>query len=328
MRRVFGVLLLAVLVPAALAARPAPAVERPAEAHRRVAVTFDDLPGTPPGLVSNDVASVREMTKKLLSAVTNHRVPATGFVTTGNLHVSGAPVGEVEERLELLALWMEAGLRLGNHSHSHRSLNRTPLNEFKDDVVHADGQLESLMAGHGRKMKFFRHPFLHVGTDLDKRRSFESWLRERGYRVAPVTMDNDDYIYAAAYAAASRRGETELARRLAEDYVRYMAEVFEFFEKVEMDVVGRPISHVLLLHANALNGDHFDRLAEMIFRRGYAFVSLEEALEDPAYDLPDTWVGKWGLSWLHHWALTAGKDRAPDPDPPQWVMEAYNSRNR
>ena len=114
-----------------------------------------------------------------------------------------------------------------------------------------------------------------------------------------------------------------LAKRLGEDYLRYMEEIFAFWEDVAQDVVGRPIPQVLLLHANAINADHFDRLAGMMKRRGYRFVSLGEALRDEAYRLPDTWVGRWGLSWLHHWALTAGKTRAADPDPPQWVMEAF-----
>jgi hypothetical protein len=33
-----------------------------------------------------------------------------------------------------------------------------------------------------------------VGLDLAKRRAFEAFLAARGYTVAPVTIDNDDYI--------------------------------------------------------------------------------------------------------------------------------------
>ena len=83
-----------------------------------------------------------------------------------------------------------------------------------------------------------------------------------------------------------------------------------------------------MLHANAINADYFGRLAGMMKRRGYRFVSRDEALQDGAYGSPDTRVGRWGLSWLHPWALTAGKQRAPDPDPPPWVMQAYEARNR
>ena len=35
-------------------------------------------------------------------------------------------------------------------------------------------------------------------------------------------------------------------------------------------------------------------------KRGYRFVTLEEALNDSAYALPDTYVGEEGTGWLDH----------------------------
>lgn len=297
------------------------------EPLRAVAVTFDDVPGPSPGLIADDIPTRREMTHKLLATLEEHGVPAVGFVTTGILDADGRTPEDVKARRDVVRMWLDAGHELGNHSHAHRSLNRIPLADFRDDVVRAERELAAIL-GEGRKPRYFRHPMLHVGTELEKRRAFEAWLSDRGYEVAVVTMDNDDYIYAAAYAAALRRGDRDLALRLGEDYVRYMEEVFGFWEAVAEDVIGRPIAHVLLLHANTINADYFGRLAGMMKRRGYRFVSLDEALQDEAYDSPDTWVGRWGLSWLHHWALTAGKERAPDPDPPPWVMEAFEARKR
>lgn len=319
----------AIALAAALALACAAPVESedPASAPQRVvAVTFDDLPGPSPGLIANDVPTLREMTGKLLAALEEHGVPTVALVTTGLLHSDGQTPEDLQARRDVVRMWLEAGHELGNHSHAHRSLNRIPLADFQDDVVRAERELQAIL-GEGRKPRYFRHPMLHVGTDLEKRRAFESWLADRGYEIAVVTMDNDDYIYAAAYAAALRRGDRDLALRLGEDYLRYMEEVFGFWEAVAEDVVGRPIPHVLLLHANAINADYFGRLAGMMERRGYRFVSLDDALQDEAYDSPDTWVGRWGLSWLHHWALTAGKQRAPDPDPPPWVLEAFEARN-
>jgi hypothetical protein len=40
-------------------------------------------------------------------------------------------------------------------------------------------------------------------------------------------------------------------------------------------------------------------LLDMFRRRGYAFVSLEAALADAAYSLPDTYAGRRGSSWIH-----------------------------
>ena len=62
--------------------------------------------------------------------------------------------------------------------------------------------------------------------------------------------------------------------------------------------------------------------------RGYAFITLEEALADEAYRSPDTYVGRWGISWLHHWELTASGKRSLPPDPPDWVAKAYDALPR
>jgi hypothetical protein len=71
-----------------------------------------------------------------------------------------------------------------------------------------------------------------VCPELEKRRAFESFLADHGYTVAPVTIDNDEYIYAAVYADALRRGHRETATRVGENYLRYMEAVFAFVEDV------------------------------------------------------------------------------------------------
>jgi hypothetical protein len=118
------------------------------------------------------------------------------------------------------------------------------------------------------------------------------------------------------------------AARIADDYLRYMDEVFSFFEDVSRRITGREIRQVLLLHANTLNADRFGALAEALVRRGYRFVSLAEALEDDAYRLPDKFVGAPGNSWLNHWEVTAGRKPVPTPNPPEWIMKAYGALHR
>jgi peptidoglycan/xylan/chitin deacetylase (PgdA/CDA1 family) len=154
-------------------------------AERAVAVTFDDLPAV--SAVSDDVASLADLTRRLLDAVRRHHIPAVGFVNEGKLFVEGAPASDVAGRTELLRMWVDAGVELGNHTYSHRSLNQTPLEEFEADVVRGEPITRSLMEAKGRKLRYFRHPFLHVGDALPKRRTFETFLVAHGYTIAPVT---------------------------------------------------------------------------------------------------------------------------------------------
>jgi len=295
------------------------AIPRTRAAERAVAVTFDDLPATSAGVVDNDVASLKELTRKLLAAVRKYSIPAVAFVNEGQLFVEGAGPADVDGRIGLLRMWLDAGLELGNHTYSHRDLNTMPLEQFEADVLRGEAVTRGLLKEKGQRLRYFRHPFLHVGSDLQKRRAFEAFLSSRGYTVAPVTVDNDEFVYAAAYAKALRVGDAAAASRIADDYLRYMDEVFSFFEDVSRGVAGREIQQILLLHVNTLNADRFDALAEALRRRGYRFVSLAQALEDPVYRLPDEFVGAPANSWFNHWEVTAGRPPVPTPKPPEWI---------
>jgi peptidoglycan/xylan/chitin deacetylase (PgdA/CDA1 family) len=302
------------------------AVPRTSAAERTVAVTFDDLPATVAGVVANDVASLEDLTRKVLSAVRKYSIPAVGFVNEGKLFVEGAGSFDVERRIGLLRMWLDAGLELGNHTYSHRDLNAIPLEQFETDVLRGEVVTRGLLKARGQTLRYFRHPFLHVGADLQTRRAFEAFLARRGYTVAPVTVDNDEFVYAAAYASALRRGDVAGATRIADDYLRYMDEVFSFFEGVSRRVIGREIPQILLLHANSLNADRFGAVAEALERRGYRFVSVAQALKDPVYRLPDEFVGAPSNSWFNHWEVTAGRPPVPTPKPPEWIRESHGRR--
>jgi peptidoglycan/xylan/chitin deacetylase (PgdA/CDA1 family) len=286
--------------------------------RREVAVTFDDLP-----VVSTrrDIASWRDVTAKLIRTITANKIPAIGFVNENKLITDGK---RDEARVELLRRWIEAGLELGNHTFSHPDLHSTPLEDFQENVIGGEEVTRALLAEKNKKLRFFRHPFLHTGRSLEVKQRFESFLKERGYRVAPVTIDNSEWIFARAYDNAIDRGDRASARRVGEAYIPYMEKKFEHFERQSLALLGREIKHVLLVHANPLNADYFDELVVMMKKRGYKFIALEDALRDEAYALPDTYTGAAGLTWLHRWALTRGVAKSffqGEPKTPDWVLK-------
>jgi|GEM_PF-189148 len=284
--------------------------------RRRVAVTFDDLPFTGDG-GKTTLSELREFTSKLLGALASNKIPAIGFVNERKLEREG----EREARLAVLRMWTDAGFELGNHTYSHASLYRTPLARFQRQVIDGEPVTRSLLAARGMKLRYFRHPYLNTGPDLKTKEAFEQFLAGRGYRVAPVTIDNAEWIFAAAYAQALQRGERETARRIADEYVPYMERMFEFYERMSVELFGREIAQTLLVHANALNADHFERVAAMMKRRGYEFVTLEEALKDKAYEHRDTYTGETGISWLQRWAITRGGKFKKEPALPPYMQQ-------
>ena len=291
--------------------------QAPAVQQRAVAVTFDDLP-----LTRMNPKTWRQTTAKLLASITAQRVPAIGFVNEAKLY-------EHEQldtaRVALLQMWLEAGLELGNHSFSHPDLHRIELAAYKKDILRGEEITKQLLAARRMQPRYFRHPYLHTGTSLAVKRMVEDFLREHDYAVAPVTIDNSEWIFAHAYVLADERGDTELQRRVGEAYVPYMERKFEFYEQQSRALFGREIRQTLLLHANLLNADYFAALATSLIKRGYAFITLEEALRDEAYGSPDTYIGPAGLSWLQRWAMTAGKEKtffAGEPRAPEFVVKA------
>lgn len=288
------------------------------ETRREIAVTFDDLPFGGPNV---GLARSRAANEAILATLRQGKTPAVGLVNESKLYVPG----EIDERTALLDLWLDAGAELGNHTFSHPSFQETPLAAFQEDVVRGETVTRWLLGKRGQKLRWFRHPFLRTGPNLEVRSDFEKFLAERGYTVAPVTVENSDYVFSAAYSRAKTQGDQERMRRLGEEYLRFTEAQFDFWEGVSQELLGRPMKQILLLHVNEINADYFDEVLELMRRRGYRVVTLEEALRDEAYSLPDTYAGRAGVSWLYRWAVSKGVkiDWSKEPEPPAFVRELY-----
>lgn len=178
-------------------------------------------------------------------------------------------------------------------------------------------------------MTYYRHPFLHIGRTKARHDSLKQFLKTNQYIEAPVSIDNADYLFALAYHKARTKQDDELADRVGQSYLEHMTNKLKFYEALADSLFSRNINHVLLLHANWLNAEYLDELAEVYVRNGYEFVSLSEALKDPAYQSEITQYGPWGISWIDRWALSQGKSSSffkGDPEVPPFIKE-LNQRN-
>ena len=284
-------------------------------AQRGIAITIDDLPAAGATLMTG--AEIIEMTTKLLGTLRDQKIPVVGFVNERKLY----KFGEVDDRIKALSIWLDYGFELGNHTFGHASLNRVGLKEWEEEIVRGETVTSMLLAQHNMKMRYFRHPYLETGRDLETRRQAEEFLAQRGYRIAPVTMDAWDWMYAGVYEDARRRGDTALEQQLVTSYLTYTAQVFDYYEKFSRDLIGYEPKQILLIHGNWLEADHIGKLLDLLRRRGYQFVTLQDALSDSAYSLPDEYVGEEGTGWLDHWAITRGHPPQNTPVFPQWVID-------
>jgi peptidoglycan/xylan/chitin deacetylase (PgdA/CDA1 family) len=178
-----------------------------------------------------------------------------------------------------------------------------------------------LLAQHKMKLRYFRHPYLDTGRDLQTRRQAEAFLVDRGYRIAPITLDGWDWMFAGIYEDAKNRQDTALQDQLVKEYLAYHDASFAYTEQLSTKVIGYEPKQILLLHASRLEADHIGELLDVLRKRGYRFITLEDALGDTAYSLPDTYVGEEGTGWIDHWAISQGKIPQGAPKFPQWVMD-------
>jgi peptidoglycan-N-acetylglucosamine deacetylase len=284
---------------------------------RAVAFTFDDLPATH----AAHLATTQESTFKLLRTLRDHQVPATGFVNENGLFVGGN--AELAARTALLEAWLDAGFDLGNHTYSHVSIDRVPFETYKADLVKGEIVTRRLLAARGRHLRYFRHPQLRTGPTAEYKAALDALLAERGYLVAPVTIDNNDFMLADVYARARATGDLATMERVVRAYVPYMESVTAHFENLSRQFLGYEVKQILLLHANELNADHVGDLIAMFRNRGYRFIPLDEALRDPAFALQDSLVPR-GLSWLHRWMLAKGLPVQAEPLEPLFVRELFD----
>ena len=291
---------------------------------RRIAVTIDDLPWqrmdkTPPDALAGRHA-------QLMAQLEQAGVPVVGFVNEGKLEVDG----QVRpERVAMLRDWRDAGFGLGNHTHGHLDLHAVGLPAFQQDILRGERVLRPLLAERGQAPRWFRHPYLRAGRTPEERAALSAFLVGHGYRIAPVTVDNGEWVWAFAYAnVLDGQPDTPVRaatlERLRRGYVPYMLNKVDYFERQSQALLGYALPQVWLLHANELNAVAYADLVAGVQRRGYRVVTLDEAMRDPAYARgEDGYNGRYGPSWLHRWAMAEKRPKefyAGEPVVPGWVL--------
>lgn len=240
----------------------------------RIAITLDDLPGSE--IMPHGYSSERLLIE-IVAALKKHRVQsATGFVIGSRLDRD--PHGRAA-----LATWLEAGFELGNHSYSHGSIDELGVDAYYADVVRMDETMHALERASGQPSRWFRYPFLEEGRHQQERRLLSQAISALGYRTARVSIDFGDWAWGDPYARCLERGDARALALLSKSYIQNGSAIFEWSREAARQVLRRPFTHVLLLHANVATARNLDALLSEYERLGAVFVPLADALRDPAY---------------------------------------------
>lgn len=285
--------------------------------QKQVCFSFDDLPVVTNGIT--DSTHQKNLFNKIVVSLKTNNVPAIGFANEKKLYGNE---NIIQYQADLLKNWITNGLDLGNHSFSHFDYNEVSFYDYTEDVIKGETIVKKILNEQNKQIKYFRHPFLHVGNTKAKADSLDEFLNEHNYLVAPVTIDNEDYLFAVAYKRAKEKKDTALMNQIGHDYIAYMEKKLRYYEMQSDNLFGRKISQILLLHTSMLNSDYLDSLIALYKAHNYVFVSMDDALKDPAYKTEITVFGDWGISWIDKWALSAGRKGdffKDDPATPEYI---------
>jgi peptidoglycan/xylan/chitin deacetylase (PgdA/CDA1 family) len=284
-----------------------------------VAMTVDDLPflpGTLQPLTPMDASSALVTNEAILRAFSRHQIPATGFVVEQNVERLGAESGG-----KILKLWIRPGFDVGNHFFSHADTDVISVEAAEQEILRGETTIRPLLGSVSREPRYLRFPYNHTGDTKEKHDAIAAFLAAHGYRMAPCTIDSSDYMFNNTYALARARHDEQTAAKVRADYIAYSAAEIDWYTKLDQQVFGRDVPHIMLLHDTPLNADTIEAVIALFVQRGYHFVTLTDALKDTAYAVPETYITKFGPMWGYRWAkeLDVKVDGRDEPDPPAWI---------
>ncbi|MGH9888120.1 MAG: polysaccharide deacetylase family protein, partial [bacterium] len=313
MPKVLTALAVAVAAGGLLGVRAAPVPEHPRSAPRiEVAITVDDLTRPP---FEPAFEPPVEVVEKMVAAFERHGLPpVTGFVNGGTLErnpTDGAA----------LARWVGAGNRLGNHTYSHADLAQVGVGAFLSDVDRNEPVLAKY-AGDDHDWRVFRFPFLQEGPTERAREAMRTQLALRGYRIAEVTIDFEDWQWFPSYARCASEGSASGVAELRTFYRAAARKELLASDKLGRQLFGRPIRQILLLHAGSFTAEMMETLLQDYEALGVRFISLDEALQDSAYHFDPRFARSWGSSFFTQVETARGIPMPPAQWPPHAEVAA------
>jgi peptidoglycan/xylan/chitin deacetylase (PgdA/CDA1 family) len=277
---------------------------------QQMAVTIDDLPvhgPLPPGMRRLEIA------QSILATLKRQKMPPVyGFINAERVEEDPSTLG-------VLTAWRTARQPLGNHTWAHLDLNIESPEGFALEVSRNEALLQSLMGKEN--WHWLRYPYLHEGDTLEKRRAVRAWAFAHQYKIAQVSMDFEDYLWNAPYARCMAKHDEASIQKLHAGYLAVADQYYGVFRELSRLVYGRDIKYVLLMHVGAFDARMLPELLALYREKGVRFISLPDAMSDPAYrDDPD--IGEPGGGAFLELMMQSKKLKFPPNTKPYKELEA------
>jgi hypothetical protein len=262
-----------------------------ASGQQSVAITIDDVPNI-------QLFESNHPTSLLQEKLDSLHIPIAIFINEGNL---GQPQA-AEKSIKLLKSWLSRDyITAGNHGFVHKNYGEAGFEAFQEDVNKGEKHTGSLVKGLGKELKYFRFPFNSLGNDSLEQVKAQKYLGTKGYISTPFTVESEDWLFAILYDKALAEHNVSHAAEIGEKYLAYTRNLFSYLDSLSVKQYGRSVRQIYLCHDNRLNAHYLAKIVGQLKQDGYKLISLDEAMNDPLYQLPSYYFGKEGFSWLYRW---------------------------
>jgi len=258
---------------------------------KKILLSFDTLPAMKP----MGFWTPREISRMILKALEQNNIKAVGFVVAEK--VEDDPTSFI-----VLEDWASRGHILGNQTFGNVDLNELSAEDF---LQHAEDGQKPIWSASKRfrfNFRFFRYPQLHEGNTPGKKKDVRRALADGGYQIVPITVKTSDFLFNRPLIEKQKSQGSQDELKAA--YLRHIGTMLDYAEKQSATLFDRNITQILWLHAGIATATWLEDLIPMLRTRGYEFVSLTDALADPAFKTAETYVGPLGLSFLDRVAAT------------------------
>nr|MBA3769059.1 polysaccharide deacetylase family protein [Blastocatellia bacterium] len=260
----------------------------------------------------------------LIEQLKRYKVPATGFLQGGMIS-DGEKMFPV--RANIARLWIDAGFEVGLGGFKHIKLFNTPVDDYIANVEKNEQVAKKLLGDQGLPPRYFSYPYLNTGKAVEDRAKVEGWLASHGYTSVKYTIDNQEWMYSYAYDMARNDNDVNTIKEIRTAYMAYITKMFDHFEAYSTDMFGRHISQTMVLTPSRLVTDTGDEFFGMVTKRGYSFVTIDEAQKDPAYKTPEDFMSEAGISWFERWTITQKRPLREEPNVDAYVWRTWESRS-
>jgi hypothetical protein len=180
----------------------------------------------------------------------------------------------------VLDKWCEAGHHIGGHTHFHSSLNWLGADRYIKDLDQSHELIEPWVSR--APSRYFRFAMDMLGDTRSKTDEVMTHLAQTGFMHAPISYWFYDTQFVFPYDRAVSTGSSDDAAWLRDKFVETAVSCLRSQVEASERNLGRIPAHISLIHNSAIAADTYGRVLEAYAEAGVEFVTLEEAMRDPA----------------------------------------------